>query len=141
MVQFNSRMETLILKQTGCNKSQVWEAFGEALNKNKYLAISTLDLSGNPIEVGSFLGKSIWTHSILQDAGMVKIASAIQQWRCPLRYLDVSNTGLSKHGIGNILASIAGNQNVYTTIEYLNIGDNKVNFQICLKNVYLRVGG
>jgi len=72
---------------------------------------------------------------------MVKIASAIQQWRCPLRYLDVSNTGLSKHGIGNILASIAGNQNVYTTIEYLNIGDNKVNFQICLKNVYLRVGG
>lgn len=57
---------------------------------------------------------------------MVKIASAIQQWRCPLRYLDVSNTGLSKHGIGNILASIAGNQNVYTTLEYLNVGDNKV---------------
>ena len=57
---------------------------------------------------------------------MVKIASAIQQWRCPLRYLDVSNTGLTKHGLGNILASVAGNQNVYTTLEYLNVGDNKV---------------
>eukprot|EP01114_Cavostelium_apophysatum_P017693 TRINITY_DN5318_c0_g1_i2.p1 TRINITY_DN5318_c0_g1~~TRINITY_DN5318_c0_g1_i2.p1 ORF type:complete len:955 (-),score=273.67 TRINITY_DN5318_c0_g1_i2:490-3312(-) len=110
-VKFNRTVTTLILSNISSSKES-FQALFDALIANKACAITSLDISNNPIE----------------DKGIAALGSFISVTSNPVSSINVSNTNMGKEGLATLCGALKDRMKVkgLSSIAHLSISDNKL---------------